>query len=351
MKQNTIDSSSIRVPAEWEAYDTVMVAWPHGDTDWAPMLEEVEKCYVNIVREIEAAGLRALIVTPEPKHVADCLGNIPADSIILFECQTNDTWTRDYGVISAYDGNGMPLAIDFRFDGWGLKFASNQDNLVTLRMLEKGLLTRNYVSRLDYTFEGGSMEMDGAGTMLSTSHCLQSFNRNGYRSARQLEEYFRQSLGIDRLLLLEHGHLEGDDTDSHIDTLARFAPGDTILYVKCYNQADPHYEELRMMEEELASLRTMDGNPYNMIGLPLPDAIYDEDGDRLPATYANFLVTPSRVLMPTYAQPDNDLLAKQMLQIAFPDREIVGIDCNALIRQHGSLHCATMQLPKGILRV
>ena len=105
------------------------------------------------------------------------------------------------------------------------------------------------------------------------------------------------------------------------------------------------------MEEELASLRTMDGNPYNMIGLPLPDAIYDEDGDRLPATYANFLVTPSRVLMPTYAQPDNDLLAKQMLQIAFPDREIVGIDCNALIRQHGSLHCATMQLPKGILRV
>ena len=148
MKQNAIDSSSIRVPAEWEAYDTVMVAWPHGDTDWAPMLEEVEKCYVNIVREIEAAGLRALIVTPEPKHVADCLGNIPADSIILFECQTNDTWTRDYGVISAYDGNGMPLAIDFRFDGWGLKFASNQDNLVTLRMLEKGLLTRNYVSRL-----------------------------------------------------------------------------------------------------------------------------------------------------------------------------------------------------------
>ena len=283
--------------------------------------------------------------------MADCLGNIPADSIILFECQTNDTWTRDYGVISAYDGNGMPLAIDFRFDGWGLKFASNQDNLVTLRMLEKGLLTRNYVSRLDYTFEVGSMEMDGAGTMLSTSHCLQSLNRNGYRSARQLEEYFRQSLGIDRLLLLEHGHLEGDDTDSHIDTLARFAPGDTILYVKCYNQADPHYEELRLMEEELASLRTMDGNPYNMIGLPLPDAIYDEDGDRLPATYANFLVTPSRVLMPTYAQPDNDLLAKQMLQIAFPDREIVGIDCNALIRQHGSLHCATMQLPKGILRV
>ena len=342
---------SVRVPAEWEPYDTVMVAWPHKDTDWAPMLQEVETCYRDLVQAINKCGLRALVVTPDPEHVRDCLRETDADSLLIFKCETNDTWTRDYGAISAYDKVGNPIAIDFRFDGWGLKFASNLDNLVTLRMLERGLLTKNYVSRLNYTFEGGSMEVDGAGTMLSTSHCLQALNRNGYKSVKDLEKYFQGSLGITRLLLLEHGHLEGDDTDSHIDTLARFAPGDTILYVKCYNPSDPHYQELELMEKELRSFRTMDGNPYNLIGLPLPDAIYDEEGQRLPATYANFLIAPAHGLMPTYEQPDNDLLAKQMLQVAFPDRQIIGIDCRALIRQHGSLHCATMQIPKGIIRI
>lgn len=351
MKKGEIDSLSVRVPAEWEPYDSVMVAWPHQSTDWAPMLDEVEECYINMVRGIVACGLRVLVVTPYPGHVRSILSDVNTERLLIFSCDTNDTWTRDYGVISAYDKNGAPIAIDFRFDGWGLKFASNYDNLVTLRMFEKGLLTRNYVSRLDYTFEGGSMEVDGAGTMLSTSHCLMALNRNGYRSVEDLECYFRDSLGIKRFLLLEHGHLEGDDTDSHIDTLARFAPCDTILYVKCYDTSDSHYRELAMMEEELKAFRTAAGDPYNLVGLPLPDAVYDDDGYRLPATYANFLITPGYVLMPTYRQPGNDLLAKQMIQVAFPDREVVGIDCMALIKQHGSLHCATMQLPEGIIKV
>lgn len=341
----------LRVPAEWEAYESVMIAWPHEHTDWSPMLGEVTECYRAIADGVLGSGLRLLVVTPEPEKVRELLKGYPQERVIVFGCQTNDTWTRDYGPVSAYDSAGVPMVIDFRFDGWGLKFAANHDNLVTLGMVSNGLLTRNYCSRMDYTFEGGSMEMDGAGTMMSTSHCLQSLNRNGFKSKEQLEDYFRSVLGIDRLILLEHGHLEGDDTDSHIDTLARFAPGNTILYVKAYNRSDSHCAELDLMEKELQELRTLSGEPYNLIGLPLPDAIYDEDGERLPATYANFLITPKTVLMPVYGQPDNDLLAKQMLQIAFPDREIKEIDCRALIKQHGSLHCATMQLPEGIIRV
>ncbi|MBD5226116.1 MAG: agmatine deiminase family protein [Bacteroidales bacterium] len=351
MSDKDIKSEFVRVPSEWEPYETVMVAWPHADTDWKPMLSEIDECYCRIAEAIAESGLRLLILTPEPERLKTFLGAIPADRVILFKYRTNDTWTRDYGPITVYSHDGIPFVCDFRFDGWGLKFASNLDNLANLTMLGSGLLTRNYISRMDYTFEGGSMEVDGNGTMLSTAHCLQSLNRNGYKTIEQLGDYFRHTLGIKRLFLLEHGHLEGDDTDSHIDTLARFAPGDTIVYVKCYNPNDSHYEELNLMEKELQELRTEEGLPYNLIGLPLPDAIYDEDGERLPATYANFLVTPASVLMPVYGQPDNDRLALQMLQVAYPDREIRCVDCRALIRQHGSLHCATMQLPEGVVRI
>ncbi len=344
-------AAALRVPAEWEPYDTVMIAWPHAATDWEPMLAEVDECYRNLAKAIFDSGLRLLIVSPEPERVKTFISDIPENSFILFRCSTNDTWTRDYGPITVCHPDGVPFVCDFRFDGWGLKFAANFDNLVNLTMVGSGLLTRNYINRMDYTFEGGSMEVDGEGTMLSTSHCLLSLNRNGYKTTGQVEDYFKRTLGIERLLLLEHGHLEGDDTDSHIDTLARFAPGNTIVYVKCYNPQDSHFEELNLMEQELQELRTAYGVPYNLIGLPLPDAIYDEEGERLPATYANFLVTPTSVLMPVYGQPDNDCMASQMLQVAYPDREIKLVDCRALIRQHGSLHCATMQLPAGVVRI
>lgn len=351
MSDKYLRTETVRVPAEWEPYDTVMIAWPHSATDWEPMLGEVDECYRNLAAAIAGSGLRLLIVTPEPERVKPFLSEIPVDRVILFRCRTNDTWTRDYGPVTVYDSDDVPYVCDFRFDGWGLKFAANHDNLVNLTLTGSGLLTRNYLSRMDHTFEGGSMEVDGEGTMLSTSHCLMSLNRNGYKSVGQLEDYFRHTLGIKRLIMLEHGHLEGDDTDSHIDTLARFAPGNTIVYVKCYNSQDSHFEELELMEKELHELRTADGFPYNLIGLPLPDAIYDDNGERLPATYANFLVTPVSVLMPAYGQPDNDRLASQMLQVAYPDREIKCVDCRALIRQHGSLHCATMQLPAGVVRI
>ena len=347
------DAPHRRVRAEWEPYDTVMMAWPGEHTDWAPMLRQADECYMAMARAIAASGLRLLVVDPDGEAARKLSGIFPAGHLIAVSCRHNDTWTRDYGPVTVEETDGSLKALDFRFDGWGLKFAANFDNLVNLQMVEKSLLRRDcYEGYLDYTFEGGSLETDGNGTMLSTAECLQALNRNGYRTEEQLREYFAQTLGITHFHLLHHGALDGDDTDSHIDTLARFAPHDTILYVKSYNPADSHTRELDLMEEELKALRTAQGNPYNLIALPLPDAIYDPaDGSRLPATYANFLITPRTVLMPVYAQPANDRMAHQMLQIAFPDREIIDVDCRALIRQHGSLHCSTMQIPQGLLTI
>lgn len=340
----------VRVPAEWEDYDSVMIAWPHEATDWAGMLEEVTACYVGLAEAIVKSGLRLIVVSPHAAPVREALAGIPADSLIVFETPTNDTWTRDYGPITLETESGLEL-LDFQFNGWGLKFASNLDNMVNLRMVEASLLCRRYRPQLGFVFEGGAMETDGCGTMLTTSACLLSLNRNGVVTKDYLREYFRRVMGIETLHFLDHGHLEGDDTDSHIDTLARFAPGDTILYVKSYNLADSHTAELELMEKELKALRTPAGHPYNLLALPLPDAVYDDNGDRLPATYANFLITPRTVLLPVYGQPDNDRLALQMLSVAFPDREIIGVDCRALIKQHGSLHCATMQLSGKLLNV
>lgn len=338
-----------RVPAEWEPYSTVMIAWPHAATDWADMLDEVDRCYLGIARAVADSGLRLLVITPEPDRVERLLEEFSKESYLLFNAPTNDTWTRDYGPITLLAGEDT-CAVDFQFNGWGLKFAANLDNMVNLRMRAASLLTKNYLPRLNFTFEGGAMEVDGNGTMLTTSECLLSLNRNGVTDKEQLRTYFRNALGITTLHFLDHGHLDGDDTDSHIDTLARFAPDDTILYVKSYNPADPHTPDLEQMEQELRRLRTPAGNPYNLIALPLPDPIYHGD-ERLPATYANFLITPRTILMPTYGQGANDELARKMLAIAFPDREIIGVDCRALIRQHGSLHCATMQLRPEMLTI
>jgi len=339
-----------RIPAEWETYDTVMIAWPHQGTDWAPMLDEITACYRNIAQALIDSSLRLLVVTPEPECVRQQLAALPEERVIVFRVPTNDTWTRDYGPITLMNGQECKI-LDFQFNGWGLKFAANLDNMVNLHMVESGLMTRRYQPHLNFVFEGGAMEVDGAGCMLTTASCLLSLNRNGVVTEDSLRAYFRDVAGIHTMHFLHHGHLEGDDTDSHIDTLARFAPDDTILYVKSYNRSDAHTPDLDRMEEELKALRTPAGDPYHLIALPLPDAIYDEDGMRLPATYANFLITPRSVVMPVYGQRDNDMLAMQMLKVAFPEHDIIPVDCRALIKQHGSLHCATMQLKGELLNI
>ncbi|MDE6638247.1 MAG: agmatine deiminase family protein, partial [Muribaculaceae bacterium] len=243
-------------------------------------------------------------------------------------------------------------ALDFGFNAWGLKFAADKDNLVNLILDNKGFLQPLiYRNERDFILEGGSVESDGNGTILTTSKCLLSPNRNGGKTKSEISQELQKRLGAEHVLWLDYGALEGDDTDSHIDTLARIAPDDTIVFTGTKNFDDSQFEELLAMRAQLTLFRTAEGYPYNLVELPLPDPIFDTDGSRLPATYANYLVANGVIFMPTYAQPDKDELAMRSIKIAFPAHKVVGVDCRTLLRQHGSLHCATMQIPHGILKL
>ncbi|MDE6802720.1 MAG: agmatine deiminase family protein [Muribaculaceae bacterium] len=350
MNDATTPSASRRLPAEWEDYEAVLIAWPHKQTDWEYILDEITQTYVNIVKGLIDSKVKVIILTPKVEIAHKHCKDFPQESIIYVEVENNDTWARDFGVITCEE-DGAPVLCDFKFNGWGLKFASDKDNLITRKMQSLSLLNGKYENHLGFVLEGGSIESDGKGTILTTSECLCSLNRNGNLSREEIAQYLSKSVGAKHVLWLDHGYLAGDDTDSHIDTLARLVSEDTIVYVKCSDESDEHYNELSLMEEDLMKLQAVGGSPYNLIGLPLPDPIFDEDGNRLPATYANFLITPRSVLLPIYNQPAKDLLAEQMLKIVFSDREIITVDCNSLIKQHGSLHCVTMQIPFNVIRI
>lgn len=342
------DTFNAVLPAEWAPQSGIQLTWPHAGTDWAHMLTEVQVCFAAIAREITQREL-LLIVTPEPEEVKKQISaTVNMQNVRFMECETNDTWARDHGAITMLDAEGASL-LDFMFNGWGLKFASDKDNLITRQAVKVGFLNGRYVNRLGFVLEGGSIESDGLGTLLTTSECLLSPNRNGQMSRDEIEDYLCSVFHLKQVLWLDHGYLAGDDTDSHVDTLARLCSPDTIAYVQCTDTQDEHYEALHQMEEQLKTFRTLNGNPYRLLALPMVDKI-EEEGERLPATYANFLIMNDAVLYPTYRQPENDQRAKEVLQEAFPEYEIVGIDCRALIKQHGSLHCVTMQYPAGVLK-
>lgn len=339
------------LPAEWATQSGVQLTWPHEHTDWGPMLSEVKTCYGHIAREIALREL-LLIITPHigqtRKELSALLPAEALENVRYHECPTNDTWARDHAFITLQDEQGALLA-DFRFNGWGQKFPSNLDNQICRNIATAGILNGRYYNALDFTLEGGSIESDGEGTLLTTSACLMAPNRNEPLTQPEIEERLCREFNLRQVLWLDHGYLAGDDTDSHVDTLARLCPNQTITYVQCTDPADEHYEALKQMEQQLQSFRTLDNKPYRLLPLPMANPIV-EDGERLPATYANFLILNQAVLYPTYNQPDNDRKAGKMLAEAFPGREIIGIDCRTLIRQHGSLHCVTMQYPEGVLK-
>lgn len=343
-----VEMRAPHLPAEWALQSGIQLTWPHAETDWAYMLQEVQECFISIASEIAKREF-LLIVTPEPEEVKKQISAVVnMENVRFLKCETNDTWARDHGAITMLDTDG-PALLDFTFNGWGLKFTADKDNQITRHAVEAGALKGKYVDRLDFVLEGGSIESDGMGTLLTTTECLLSPNRNHQMNQVEIEEYLRSVFHLDRVLWLDYGYLAGDDTDSHVDTLARLCSFDTIAYVQCQDVEDEHYEALHQMEEQLKNFRTLNGKPYRLLALPMGNII-EVDGERLPATYANFLIMNDAILYPTYRQPENDACAKQVLQEAFPDREIVGVDCCALIKQHGSLHCVTMQYPAGVIK-
>lgn len=336
------------LPSEWHKQSGVQLTWPHAGTDWSYMLAEVQECFVEIAREVAKREL-LLIVTPEVETVKKQIANrVNMENVRFFECETNDTWARDHGAITLLDTTS-PLLLDFRFNGWGDKFEASLDNQITRKAYDAGFFKSEYKSHLDFVLEGGSIESDGRGTLLTTSTCLLAPHRNQPMNRTDINDYLRSALHVEQILWLDYGYLAGDDTDSHVDTLARLCPNNTIAYVQCTNPDDEHFEELQKMEKQLGTFRTLKGEPYRLLALPMADSIV-EDGERLPATYANFLVINGAVLFPTYNQKKNDAAAAAVLTEAFPGKEIIGIDCRALIKQHGSLHCVTMQYPEGVIK-
>lgn len=281
-------------------------------------------------------------ITETYRQIADAIGKY--EPVLIVEPPTNDTWARDHGFITLTDDHGGIRLLDFQFNGWGQKFPADMDNAINRRLYKEGRVHGEYVDQLDFVLEGGSIESDGQGTIFTTTGCLTAPHRNQPMTQQQIEERLKESLFADRIIWIDHGQLTGDDTDGHIDTLVRICPDNTLLYVGCDDPQDEQYGELQQMEEQLRTFRTLDGQPYRLIKLPMPHPIYDE-GERLPATYANFLVINGAVLCPTYNQPDLDAEAMRLIGEAFPGRDIIGIDCCSVIRQHGSLHCCTMQYP------
>jgi len=345
--------ASIVLPPEWIEQDAVQLTWPHADSDWNYMLEEITSCFVQIAHEI-LKQQKLLIVCADVDAVKSALGDVDENKLILQQIPSNDTWARDHSAISVFIDN-KPCLYDFTFNGWGLKFAADLDNQINKSLYASKSFFGSEVNcynKKDFVLEGGSVESDGKGTLLTTSECLLSPNRNSFLPKEEVELYLKNTFGLNRVLWLDYGCLAGDDTDSHIDTLARFCDERTIAYVKCYNIEDEHYDSLEKMEKQLMSFLDFQGRPYDLIPLPLPKAIYDDEGKRLPATYANFLIMNETVLLPVYNDNEhNNSLAINAITKAFPSRKVVPVNCSSIIKQHGSLHCVTMQFPKGFVNI
>jgi len=391
------NTSRLRFPAEWERQWGVQLTWPHEDTDWEPYLKEITATYIEMAKAITRYEM-LLVVAPDIESVRQQLSDAAVDiqKVVFHPCPTDDTWARDHGFITlkrkeereerreereerreaTFEEGGVRL-LDFQFNGWGDKFEAKKDNAINHRLFPtlSSLLTSHsslprYEDHLDFVLEGGSIESDGRGTLFTTSGCLLAPHRNQPLKKAEIERELKSRLHVERVIWIDYGHIEGDDTDGHIDTLVRIAPNDTLLYIGCDDPSDPHYEDLKKMEHQLMTFRTQEGKSYRLLKLPMPDPIYDirgerreergeikgneergkrreERGERLPATYANFLVINGAVLVPTYGQPDKDEEAIRLIQEAFPDRQMIPIDSRVIIRQHGSIHCCTMQFPKG----
>ena len=329
-----------RLVAEFEEQSFTQIIFPHENSDWIEYLDEAQETFVNIINAI-VKYQKCLVVAKDVKSVK---GRFNENKNLYFvEYETNDTWARDCSVLCVEDEGGVEL-LDFTFTGWGGKFEASKDNAMSNTI--RGCYDKEVI-KADLILEGGGVESNGVDTILTTSECMLNKNRNTDLTKDEITKILQEKFGMSKILYLNHGYLAGDDTDSHIDTLARFIDEKSIMYVKCEDKNDEHYKELKLMEDELKAFAKE--HSFRLISLPMSDACYFER-ERLPATYANFLFVNGAVLVPTYGVKQDEEALK-IFRETFPSREIVGIDCFSLIKQHGSLHCVTMNFAGGVLLV
>ncbi|WP_294965327.1 agmatine deiminase family protein [Sulfurimonas sp.] len=324
--------------AEFEEQSFTQIIFPHANSDWIEYLEEAQECFISIINEI-VKYQKCLVVCDNVESVKK---NFKANTNLYFqEYETNDTWARDCSALCVSDKGEVKL-LDFTFNAWGKKFESSKDNLMNK------MISHRYSAKLesvDFVLECGAIESNGVGKILTTSACMLNKNRNPELTSTQITNKLNNFFGSTEILYLEHGYLAGDDTDSHIDTLARFIDEETIMYIRCEDKNDEHYKELKLMQEELVSLASK--HKFKLIALPMTDAVYFEK-ERLPATYANFLFVNGAVLVPTYGVKQDEE-ALNIFRATFTNRDIIGVDCSTLIKQHGSLHCVTMNFSSGVI--
>jgi len=306
---------------EWEKQELIQLVFPHKNTDWNCCLEEAIKTFSEIAYAI--AQYQKVLICYEDKNTIQHLKN---KNFIFKKIKNNDTWARDFGAISVKINNKIKL-LDFKFNGWGLKFPSNYDNTISRKIF-------NIYKSYNFVLEGGSIDTNGE-VLLTTSKCLLEKNRNYPMNKNKIEKFLKKELFVKKIIWLNYGFLEGDDTDSHIDTLARFVNKNTIVYCKCNDKNDIHYKELKNMEKELQKTK------FNLIPLPLPSAKYYKN-ERLPATYINFLITNEAIILPTY-KDKKDKYVYDLFKKIFKNKDIIPINANILIRQHGSIHCITKE--------
>ncbi len=332
-----------RLPAEWEMQRVALLTWPHAGGDWGDNLAEVEQTFLRMAEAI--LGHQPLVIACSDQPALQRLQSqlAPHGAPDIHVVPSNDIWVRDHGPITVVGRDDRPRLLDFKFNGWGGKYPAEKDDRLTRHLHATGAFGDLPLESVPWILEGGSLETDGRGTLLTTSSCLLTDTRNPGTDKGWWEDRFAEWFGVDRVLWLDHGHLEGDDTDGHVDMLARFVDPETIVYTACDDPDDPHYDSLARMADQLRAFRSRSGKPYHLIPLPWPSAHHDETGERLPLSYANFLVINGAVLLPCYAQPQ-DQAAENLLAPLFPGRELHRIPALPLIRQHGSVHCATQQI-------
>ena len=343
-----------RFPAEWEPQAAVILAWPHAGTDWAPWLNDVEQSYIELARAILSRASLILLVKNKALEVRavrliDRDDDQASGKLRTTRYDYDDTWLRDTGPITLCkltSGTEAFRWLDFSFTGWGGKYGASNDDKIIQHLASLPEFSAIEHLPVPFALEGGAIESDGAGTLLTTWNCLSK--RHPDKTRAQIEKVLRQNLSVRRVLWLEHGELAGDDTDAHIDTLARFASTECFVYQSCDDASDPHFAPLNAMAAEIAQLKQVNGKPYCSIALPWAPVLTASDGRRLAASYANYLVLNGAILMPGYGV-ETDIAASMQLSLAFPQHEILVVPARSLIEQNGSLHCVTMQLPEGTL--
>lgn len=341
----SLSDRGYRMPAEWAPHQATWLSWPHNQDSWPGKIESVWPRYAEMVAALARSETVHINVTngDMEKHARVFLQAAGATGEILFHhFPTNDAWCRDHGAIFVTNPESADplLAIDWDYNAWGGKYPPfDLDQQIPAQMA--GFLN---VPRLPggMILEGGSIDVNGEGLLLTTESCLLNPNRNPELSCEQIEQRMKETLGVHTVYWLGDG-IVGDDTDGHIDDITRFVDRETIVTAVETDPDDENYRPLRENLERLKSFRTPEGKEFNIIELPMPPAVIHK-GQRLPASYANFYIANKVVLVPAY-RSDRDDIAAEILQSCFPDREIVGIDCTDVVWGLGAFHCLTQQIP------